>query len=1238
MGVGAAWVLCALAVPYAAVTAAPPDPDQGAMQTPARLTVQTDGPRLHVDTGSMAVIFETEHTGSIRSLRVGDRPLVVDHDAPPLSATILHSADYDGWSDHAGGRKSAADFALTDFRHERRGDRFAAVATGHLGVDAEDRLPFELRYEVGAGESDLRVTLSIERRGPFRDRFIHELAFEMPLCLDRRKRIAVGGEDGRSFDTRHVYQFHTSTVPVLLAEPEFNRWEHFAVEQQTPDYYRLWRAESDATSSLLVDHGRRAPGWMGAYDQQGGVLFACGDLAARAPMMLHVRADGGAVARVVLHPATARAFSPDDTAASDRLFGEAHVIDWTFFEGEPQEGSLPREAARLLGRQGDSKAQAIDEPTEPPPPADGDGPLVSGGLPLPRGALREPVRVRLTRERRDLPVQTRPLAYWPDGSVKWLLLVFPLEAGNGRSVPAGAATGDRRSVLPFEVTRRDGTAVGLEMEYGPGVTSPPSRSAIACRRDGDRVEIDTGPLRLVLRTGRSWLSSVALDGREMLDGAPEFFVDYMRPETPYEVATAHADGRLDPGPLAIERLEVEESGPLRAAVCLEGRTLGEEPARVILRLYAYAQRSCVSVTSSVEFMHKDPRQAFVRGMGLRLPLKSGEDAVARLGAGGVNAEPGRAARTGLLQRSHTSSTVWRQAHASGVPSVIGRAGRSRGWIGLADHEGGTAVVLRDAWQQAPVELVAQAESSPSLTVFLKPRSLPLMDVRRYSNFPHRSQGESVTDRNDWAERHYHPAEPFVGISKSHDMLLVFHGPGASAEEIDAVAADYQSRPLMYAGARAYADASVTASLPVPDAERFARTEANLKHVTDFWMFHRDLHGWYGMWDYGDIQHSFRVGYGWVVPPDRLAALLRDPEPRRTRVREKDYFTPHDWACDNGRWGWTNTEALPGLFFQLQYLRTGDRALFFLAEAMARHVRDVDMRHAGQWFGKGTRHGVQHWSDGNHETRQTIHSEFRFHHYLTGDMRSRDFSRRLTEQCYTRGQVQMDADHAGRLYGLLTRWEMTGDPKLAEMLEKYVGCFVTANGIAISPPVRFPEATRDGEGKDDVNGASMFFHHFGTLHALLEYHALTGDAALRDALIRTADHALESGSVKRFAKILAFAALHAEDGARYRDALEQWASGPGARHMFQVVTADRRHWTGPTAFLVDNVAGSFFWLNDVHYVVDVLEREPQPEAGVLEALERREREGEPRRPGRGSWQSEYDRPDLASYLAPPRAAD
>ncbi|MCD6298166.1 MAG: hypothetical protein J7M30_13535, partial [Deltaproteobacteria bacterium] len=45
-----------------------------------------------------------------------------------------------------------------------------------------------------------------------------------------------------------------------------------------------------------------------------------------------------------------------------------------------------------------------------------------GGIPIKKGILRDVSRIRLTSHDQALPVQSRPLAYWPDGSIKWLLI------------------------------------------------------------------------------------------------------------------------------------------------------------------------------------------------------------------------------------------------------------------------------------------------------------------------------------------------------------------------------------------------------------------------------------------------------------------------------------------------------------------------------------------------------------------------------------------------------------------------------------------------------------------------------------------------------------------------------------------------------------------------------------------------------------------------------------------------
>jgi hypothetical protein len=396
-----------------------------------------------------------------------------------------------------------------------------------------------------------------------------------------------------------------------------------------------------------------------------------------------------------------------------------------------------------------------------------------------------------------------------------------------------------------------------------------------------------------------------------------------------------------------------------------------------------------------------------------------------------------------------------------------------------------------------------------------------------------------------------------------------------------------------------------------------------------------------MWDYGDVRHLFRRGYGRIFPPKQLSRLLKLPQKERSREalgrggfrQKQDYFTQNDWAYDNGRWGWSNTEGLPNFFMSMQYLRTGRRDLFFFMEASARHARDVDARHHGQWFGAGTRHGVQHWSDGNHEERQTTFTEQRFHYLLTGEHRTKEWNAILTEKHFLKKPCWIHAAHSGRSYGLLTRWEITGDPKLADTLRNYMHAFAQPGGIAISPRVEFPSGKLRGEAKD-INSAGMFFHTFGAMHALLEYYYLTGDERVRDSIIKSADYAVSkrmAGSNLRMA--VAFAARHAPDGERYRKALTERYGGKGYRYAFQMVTSNPAHWTGETAFFLGNIPGGMFWINHAAYVFSALPAEPElSEAQRTEMAnyEKRPFVPKPRIP-RESWQTEYDVPEFRSYL-------
>src|SRR5438034_3886878 len=80
---------------------------------------------------------------------------------------------------------------------------------------------------------------------------------------------------------------------------------------------------------------------------------------------------------------------------------------------------------------------------------------VTSGVPLARGALRDPQAAALfSAEDREVPLQTEALLRWPDGSVRWLLLDFPidLKAGEKKHFTLRYGPGTKRTAVKKPVT------------------------------------------------------------------------------------------------------------------------------------------------------------------------------------------------------------------------------------------------------------------------------------------------------------------------------------------------------------------------------------------------------------------------------------------------------------------------------------------------------------------------------------------------------------------------------------------------------------------------------------------------------------------------------------------------------------------------------------------------------------------------------------------------------------------
>jgi hypothetical protein len=171
-----------------------------------------------------------------------------------------------------------------------------------------------------------------------------------------------------------------------------------------------------------------------------------------------------------------------------------------------------------------------------------------------------------------------------------VLLIFPLDPDKSLSITPAKGAGQQ---VPLTITlRNDKTNPDKRtfvLRFGKDVTNGTTASTLKATPSDQQVRINTGPLELKLGTGQHWLQEATLNGRPLLrsDSDPTSYADFIRMDH-YAPNTMQPEGQLDNGALVIDKIALEESGPLRAVVRLEGKTTSKDPERVILRLEAYA--------------------------------------------------------------------------------------------------------------------------------------------------------------------------------------------------------------------------------------------------------------------------------------------------------------------------------------------------------------------------------------------------------------------------------------------------------------------------------------------------------------------------------------------------------------------------------------------------------------------------------------------------------------------------
>lgn len=658
---------------------------------------------------------------------------------------------------------------------------------------------------------------------------------------------------------------------------------------------------------------------------------------------------------------------------------------------------------------------------------------VSFGVPFAKGEVYPKSKFKLTGTKNEnLPVDVWPLAYWPDGSMKW----------------CGVA-----SVIPSGI---EGLVFGKQTEEEMNILDNSSISVIETPYD---IQIHTGIISAYIpRKGEFLIDSLLYKGIKV--GTEVHLIcktqsEPMLGNTSLITFTNYQS--------ILKSVKVERIGKVRALVKLEGmhRSLGgREWLPFIVRLYFYSGSDQVRMVHSFIF-DGDQDKDFIRAMGIQFGVPMREALYNRHVAfscadGGVWSEAVQPLADHRVLNNDPSLQI-RQIEGKRIPnyenfdgksrilldnwaswntyrlsqltadafSIRKRANDNNPWIGtflgsrsggyafVGDITGGLGVGLHDFWQSYPstIEISEAKTSMATLTAWLwSPESEP-MDLRHYDNVSH-TLSASYEDIQEGMSTPY-------GISRTTTLLFIPQG-GYSGKK---VFADY---------ARSFTESGILLPTPeylhkrrafgiwsLPDRSTVFRAcvEERLDAYIDFYKKSIEQNKWYGFWHYGDVMHSY----------DRYR---------------------HTWRYDVGGFAWDNTELASNMWLWYSFLRTGRADIWRMAEAMTRHTAEVDVYHIGPNAGLGSRHNVSHWGCGAKEARISQAAWNRFYYYLTTDERCGDLMTdvkdaeqklytldpmRLAQPrskypCTAPARIRIGPDWLAYAGNWMTEWERTGNIK------------------------------------------------------------------------------------------------------------------------------------------------------------------------------------------------------------------
>lgn len=618
---------------------------------------------------------------------------------------------------------------------------------------------------------------------------------------------------------------------------------------------------------------------------------------------------------------------------------------------------------------------------------DGPGALASGvsfGMPWPKSFHESGQAFVIEGGGRQYPLDSREMAFWADGSLKWTAHSVSANIGHSQSytVKAVAQSANPAGVIVDSSSRN----LSVTTQQGLQATFPSPGSS--CLLEG-----------------------LSLNGQTLCSKA--------------ELVASINNAQYS---TLIKSVQIENATFARAVVKVSGVAVSSEKKEHLpfdVRVYIYSDASTIKIIHS--FVHDlDPADPLT-SLGLRfsVPLTQTElhNRHVRLGGsgGGIlkeevqglsglrygptvqNRVDQTAGRTVTLKEEEWAKTElseglsyipsWDSYSLSQLSSdgftikkrtkkgcswvKVTGGGRADGiaYVGSARH-GGLAVGMSDFWERYPtqLDLADLTKDEATVTVWLySPQAGPLETAPFHDGLGLDSYQKQLRAM-DVTYEDYEPGFASAnGIARTNQLFLRPYLQTPSNQELGSFSSIVRNPPRLLPTAAHMQSADVFHGCWAPDfrtlgrapAPKEAEIERNLDVLFNFYRGQVEQNRWYGFWDHGDVQHTY------------------------------DEYR-HAWRYDVGGFAWDNSELSTDLWLWLYFLHTGRADVFRMAEAMARHTGEVDVYHSGKFKGFGTRHGVQHFGDSSKQLRISNVLYRRIYFYLTGDERTGDLISELQE--------------------------------------------------------------------------------------------------------------------------------------------------------------------------------------------------------------------------------------------------